>query len=484
MLDVASIGDAPRNVHARERKTDPAFRGLVESIKAVGIIHRIVVAPDKTASSPRYVVVDGHRRLAAAKAAGMDRVPVEVVDVAGSDAMAITMAANIQRVDNDPILEAEAIEEMLKAGKSRDAIAAAIGKNPAYVARRARLISLAKPWRDLAKRCRCTVDMLEKVAAHEQALQEKVAEEHGLDNIDDGEEVDWDEVANAFQSETLDLSTAAFDVSVCENCPNNTACHAYLFDFMNDGDEGEKAYCQDAACFTRRHNATVEAEIERLNADGTPAIRVVDKWRIPNYWDASEKRNKKHGQAYVFADHGLLRMLWGERQQKRDDAGKPEITPEEKAAMAEEKRVQKAVNRAKSRVRDLFSSMNSAGGRGGKVLDVVFAGEDGGEALSRIALARLRRELSYSYIPDMVVEDIVRDGGVADRLLDLVCEDADDSADRDAIRADMAEWKAQIEKADAERARYKAETEAAEDAEDGEDGEDAEDAGEGSGDCE
>lgn len=399
-VPVAELREADMNVHAKEGRGDETFGGLVESIRANGVIHRIVVRRDADGG---LVVVDGHRRLRAARAAGLDEVPVEVRDVDADEALAVTMAANTQRVEDDPLLEAEAIERMLGAGMSREQVAASIGKSAAFVARRARLMSLAKPWRDFAKRVRCTVDMLERVAAHETALQERVAQDVGLDEYEfdggrDGEVVpcSWGEFADVFARATMRISDAPFDVSVCAGCPSNTSCHEFLFDFMA---ESEDARCQDPACYARRNDEAVDALLGRLRAKGRPAIEVADRWRVPNSWEASEKSSAKHPQAYVFADGGLRRVLWSVPPPKKESA-KPAATAEERAAEKAEKRRVKLVRSARDKVREAWARIAEGGAEAVK--------KRLGSTYDELAAKRLDREIGRTWIGEDFLDDFAR----------------------------------------------------------------------------
>ena len=402
-LPVAEVRPAAANVHGKEKKCDPNFRGLVESIKANGIIHRIVVRKDPKDGG--WVVVDGHRRLAAAQAAGLKSVPVEVRDVDADKALAVTIAANVQRLGNDPLLEAEAIERMLASGMERREIAASIGKDESYVARRARLISLAKPWREFARRVPCTTDLLERVAAHDKALQERVADKVGLDEseyeCDTDERVTWSEFASTFSRETMKLADARFDTEDCRSCPHNTACHAYLFDFMrSDEDKGDQARCQDAACFTKRNNDRVDAIVEDLRRRGTPAVEVADKWRIPQYWDAVNAKDRRHTQAYVYAEGGLKVIAWSVPRVKPAAAGGG-MTAEEKEAERRRKRSAKLVKSARGKVRSMLSP-----GEDGRV--AFFSASDAAAAAyNAIALKRLERDLSHGWINDGLVDDVM-----------------------------------------------------------------------------
>ena len=411
-LPITDIVPARDNVHARERRDDESFRGLVESIRSAGIIHRIVVRPD----NGRFVIVDGHRRFEAAKAAGMDEVPCEVRDFAEGDALAVTVAANVQRLENDPVLEAEAIAKLMREGRSMGEIAAAIGKSEGYVARRSRLSTLAEPWREFARRIRCTVGMLEKIAAHETAVQERVAANAGLDEYeeDGGDPCGWSEFENAFAAEVRRLDEAGFDTAECAMCPNSTACHAYLFDWMAT-EEGVSPRCQDTACYARKWNEATDAEIKRLKREGKPAVGVSSRWNVPEYWDVAETRDRKHPQAYVYEQDGIRRIVWGAQKRKPDTAN-PAKTAEEREAEKSEKRRVRLVRAAREKVRSAVAE---------KARDAEAFRRWAGSLYGELAARRLDRELGHGWIGDSLVDDIARTWTEWGDLCELTADEND-----------------------------------------------------------
>lgn len=415
-IPVSAIAPARHNVHAEERRGDETFRGLVGSIRANGLIHRIVVRPDPDRAG-RYVIVDGHRRYEAAKAAGMDEVPCEVRDCDEGGALAVTVAANVQRLENDPVLEAEAIGRLMKAGRTARDIAAAIGKSEAYVARRSRLTTLAEPWREFAKRVRCTVAMLERVAAHETAVQERVAANAGLDEYeeDGGDPCGWAEFESAFAAETRRLDEAKFDVAGCAKCPNNTACHAYLFDWMAD-EEGNAPRCQDAVCYAKKSNDAVDAKVAELRRAGRPATEVDSKWSIPAYWDVAEERDRKHPQAYVYEQDGIRHLVWGLPKRNTAEASTPAKTAVEREAERAEKRRRRFAKSAREKVRTAVTE---------RARDVGAFRRWAGALYADLAARRLDRELGGTWIDDGLVDDIARTWPELGDICELTTDESD-----------------------------------------------------------
>ncbi|WP_331718968.1 ParB/RepB/Spo0J family partition protein (plasmid) [Streptomyces virginiae] len=134
------------------------LEGLVESLREVGQVTAITVAtvdayldgrPDRQAElepGARYVVVDGHRRLAAAREAGFSSLRVTVNDAfAATDETLLEAAfvANAQREDLTEIEEAHALQRLVEHYGSQHKVAKRLGLTQPYVSQRLSLLSLA-----------------------------------------------------------------------------------------------------------------------------------------------------------------------------------------------------------------------------------------------------------------------------------------------------------------------------------------------------
>lgn len=112
---------------------------LSNSIKNYGIIQPIIVK--KYGSN--YSVIAGERRLRAAKIAGLEKVPVRIIDCKDSNVLSIALVENIQRTDLNPIEEAEAFKEIMQLGDyTQEQVAKITGKSRVYVANSIRLLNL------------------------------------------------------------------------------------------------------------------------------------------------------------------------------------------------------------------------------------------------------------------------------------------------------------------------------------------------------
>jgi len=80
---------------------------LTASIKQHGILQPLVVEPGEEG---RYQLHIGKRRMAAARLAGLEKVPAIILDgpLESKDSLAMRLVENLHREDLDPIDEAEA----------------------------------------------------------------------------------------------------------------------------------------------------------------------------------------------------------------------------------------------------------------------------------------------------------------------------------------------------------------------------------------
>ena len=106
VVSVDRLVEDPRN----ERKTLRNMEGLIQSVKAFGVIEPITATPE----GDGYRILTGHRRARAAKAAGLKEVEIIVRDP--DDEMVRrrkSIVSNVQREDVGAIEMAEALQSIL-----------------------------------------------------------------------------------------------------------------------------------------------------------------------------------------------------------------------------------------------------------------------------------------------------------------------------------------------------------------------------------
>jgi ParB family chromosome partitioning protein len=139
IVSLSKLREDPRN----ERKTFRNLDGLTASIKAVGLIEPITVTPDK---NDRYLIITGHRRYRAAKAAGLSEVEILIREPEDERIRRQkSIISNVQREDVGPVEMAEALQSMMDEDdriKSQVDLAKVIGKDKAWVSGMLRILTL------------------------------------------------------------------------------------------------------------------------------------------------------------------------------------------------------------------------------------------------------------------------------------------------------------------------------------------------------
>lgn len=115
---------------------------LAASIKESGVLQNLTVVPAPEVSAGGYRVVIGHRRLAAAKQAGLETVPCVVSYMTYKQQVATMLAENMQRCDLTPIEQAQGIQMMLDLGEDIKGVSDKTGLSETTVRRRVKLMQL------------------------------------------------------------------------------------------------------------------------------------------------------------------------------------------------------------------------------------------------------------------------------------------------------------------------------------------------------
>jgi ParB/RepB/Spo0J family partition protein len=133
--------------------SDAGLAELTASVKANGILQPLLVR----AKGTKYELVCGHRRLAAARAAGLTEVPVFARELDDAGALAAQIVENLQREDAHALDEADAYRRLQADAKLDVAtIAARVGRSVPYVYDRMRLADLVPEAKKLFREGRIT----------------------------------------------------------------------------------------------------------------------------------------------------------------------------------------------------------------------------------------------------------------------------------------------------------------------------------------
>ena len=130
----------PRADQPRREFDNESLAQLADSISAHGVLQPLIV---REAENGFYEIIAGERRWRASKLAGLDEVPVIVVEADELKAAQLALIENIQREDLNPIEEAMAYAELIRTyGMKQEDAARQLGKSRSAVANAVRLLDL------------------------------------------------------------------------------------------------------------------------------------------------------------------------------------------------------------------------------------------------------------------------------------------------------------------------------------------------------
>ena len=155
-LDVAPIRANLRQ--PRQVFDEDSLGELTHSIREFGVLQPVVVRP--ASSDGSYELVMGERRLRAAIAAGLTRIPAIVRDTADDAMLRDALLENLHRTGLNPLEEAAAYQQLLDDfGVTHEELALRIGRSRSQVSNTIRLMNLSircaagRCWRDLRRPC-------------------------------------------------------------------------------------------------------------------------------------------------------------------------------------------------------------------------------------------------------------------------------------------------------------------------------------------
>lgn len=122
------------------RREGAEWEGFVSSISQQGVLVPLLVRPFGTG----YQIIFGHRRAAAALAAGIKRVPCLVRKIPDMDALEMLLVENMERETPDPVEEAMLIRKLVEAGANEELLALRIARSCDWVRKRQMLLDLGE----------------------------------------------------------------------------------------------------------------------------------------------------------------------------------------------------------------------------------------------------------------------------------------------------------------------------------------------------
>jgi len=130
----------PNRNQPRQDFDEEELNELAESITLHGIIQPLTV---RELANGYFQIIAGERRWRAARIAGLNEVPVVVVEADDSKVMELALIENLQRQDLNPMEEAMGYQSLMNEyGMTQEEAAARVGKSRPAVANALRLLNL------------------------------------------------------------------------------------------------------------------------------------------------------------------------------------------------------------------------------------------------------------------------------------------------------------------------------------------------------
>lgn len=146
-IEIASI--RPNPYQPRKEFKEEELADLEASLKATGLLQPITVRP---AGRGAYELIAGERRFRAATRLGWSEIPAIVRDVDDRTLLTLAIVENLQRVDLNPLDEAEGFKRLIdEFGLTQQQVADVVGKDRTTVTNLLRVLTLPEPVRNLLR---------------------------------------------------------------------------------------------------------------------------------------------------------------------------------------------------------------------------------------------------------------------------------------------------------------------------------------------
>lgn len=131
----------PRREQPRTVFDDASLQELADSLRRYGVIQPVTA---RRIDGGFYQIIAGERRWRAARLAGLDEIPVRVIEADDRRTAELALVENLQREDLNPIEEARGYQALIgEYGLTQEDAARSVGRSRPAVANSLRLLSLS-----------------------------------------------------------------------------------------------------------------------------------------------------------------------------------------------------------------------------------------------------------------------------------------------------------------------------------------------------
>lgn len=288
IVPLRELWESPMN--NRRHYDEKKLAELTDSVRTKGVLTPLLARPNSGNDKLHaiYEIAAGHRRYRAAKAAGVETVPVMIRDMSDAEFLEVLTIENLQREDIHPLDEALGYRELLdKHGYTAEVIAERVGKSTEYVYGRMKLADLIPEIQVRFLEDKITAGhaiLLARLPEHSQVTAAKeLFNEIRLED-EDGKWKSEKILVSVRELQTwiqqniqMDLARAPFDTGdadlvrqagACIACPKRTGAEPKLWP-----EAGKRDLCTDRVCYQKKLNAFIEDQVT-----SGQMVRLSDDW--------------------------------------------------------------------------------------------------------------------------------------------------------------------------------------------------------------
>lgn len=264
----------PSPLNPRKVFDEDGIRELAASIKEHGMLEPIVVrtnpALDTSPDAAKFEIIAGERRWRAANIAGIEMVPIRVLDnIDDRKALELALIENLARRDINPIEEAQGYKALADMGYKQSEIAEKINRSQPVIANALRVLELPEDVKGHIQSGKLSMShgrALVPFAEHEEVLNALV--DAALDGAltKDIETFNVEKLLSYEARHSLPMKCLAaygtrFDSATCKGCNNK-----------------KHNYCLDTACYDQKTIDAIEARESEMKAAIERGETDFDKW--------------------------------------------------------------------------------------------------------------------------------------------------------------------------------------------------------------
>ncbi len=146
-VPLTEIRESPAALRKVDR-TSEEYLGLVDSIRATGVLNPILIREfkDEESGDEGFMLVDGLHRFTAAQDAGLEEIPAQVYSISEAEALSAQIMTNVHRIETKPVEYSKQLQRVLAGDPlmTINELAQSLAKSPTWINSRLGLLKLTE----------------------------------------------------------------------------------------------------------------------------------------------------------------------------------------------------------------------------------------------------------------------------------------------------------------------------------------------------